>query len=189
MTPQEIAQEFERLHLEEWKTRKRIPKSTAVWDKIKTFCDANCVTPLVFFTTLFRWQKSTGKKPRQCSVNFYGSDFAFELFTRLASKRVGATALTTERDKVVNTVRQGLRVLLAAHRQYKCGLLARRMAAAHIPVTLFAVDDYWHLVADTLPAPIVAAVNNERYRLMHNPELWKAAKETYYGWQQLTPVA
>lgn len=193
----ELAQTFNQQYQEHFKTVRRIKNKktgqlmyVSTWQRISDFLKENSVPPIIYFGTLFHYRKSKGlKDAKSHSVNWYGSDQAFEIFqrhsARINNNYSGGGALATDRDSVVSAVNTGLRMVLHHVKTYVCGLKTRRLLVAQLPTTFLAVDVYWPQVAESAPQRIVEAVTKERARLMHNPTLWQAAQETYNDWQRL----
>lgn len=191
----ELAQTFESQFLETFKSRRRIRTKKGklqcmkTWEKISQFLTENNVPPMIFFSTLFHWQKQRKINAVKTGLNWYGSDQAFDIFqrhsARINNNYSGGGALATDRDSVVSAVNAGLRMVLHHVKTYVCGLKTRRLLVAQLPTTFLAVDVYWPQVAESAPQRIVEAVTKERARLMHNPTLWQAAQETYNDWQRL----
>lgn len=192
----ELAQTFNQQYQETFKTRRRLRNKAGkllyveTWKRIGQFLNENKVPSLLYFATLFHWQKEKGHtSAKGAGINWYGSDQAFDIFkrhsARINNNFSGGQALATEQDKVVAAVQNGLRLVLTNYKTYGCGLKTRRLLVAQLPTTFLAVDVYWPQVAESAPEHIVKAVVAERSRLMHNPTLWQAAQETYNDWQRL----
>jgi len=191
----ELADTFSKLYQETFKTRRKTRTKTGklrmipMWQKVADFLAERQVTPVAYFTVLFRYLTEKGKAgAKSYGINWYGSAQAFEIFDwygqRLTSNH-GVWALASEAAIVKQAVENGVRLLLQAAKIHKCGIQTRQVLINQLSTTFFAVDDYWPYVADCASDALRTAVEAERQRLARNPSLLSAAKEAYNGWQSL----